>query len=80
MPNLFNFSNNIPVQTNEVLTFGVKSIEKFRLTSSFVFSNSEKVFSVFKGTILLQQQASDINKVNLILKPYDLQGINFFVK
>lgn len=81
MAKLFNFTSiNITPQSDETKSFGVKSVNKFRLTSSFDLSADTSAYSMMAGTILLQQQSGDTNKVNLILKPIESQEIKFAVK
>lgn len=81
MIKLFYFSpSSIAPQSNETKSFGVKSASKFRLTSSFDLSTDIDTYSVVPGTILLQQQDADIDKVNLILKPLESQEIKFPIK
>ena len=83
MANLFHFANNLPVNTNgssnQTEPFGVIDVNNFRLTSSFTMPATAKAYAVLEGTVLLQQQ-SDVNKVNLILKPKSIENIKFPVK
>jgi hypothetical protein len=65
---------------NKVQSFGVKSQTEFQVTSCFTMSNSNKAYAVSRGTILLQQQTDHPEKVNLILKPIDKQGLKMPVK
>jgi hypothetical protein len=64
-------SGGFPVQTS-LQSFGPKSPEEFRLTSSFILpeSTTKKAFAICKGVVLVQPQADDPDKVNLILRPY----------
>lgn len=81
MAQLFNFTTgNIPTQNDETKSFGVKSSNKFRVTSSFDITSNQKTFAIMKGAILLQQQTSDPNKVNLILKPLEIPNLKVPVK
>ncbi|MBF7093219.1 hypothetical protein IUY40_16930 [Flavobacterium sp. ALJ2] len=43
---------------------------EFRLTSKFNITSSQKAYSICKGVVLIQPQAGNSNKVNLILRPY----------
>jgi pyrrolidone-carboxylate peptidase len=58
-------------------SFGAKSADEFRLTSSFTVTRDVKVFAVVKGTVLLQPVDTDSSLVNLILKPMNQSKINF---
>src|SRR5699024_3918394 len=60
--------------------YGVESADKFRVSSMFTISTATKAYAMMKGTILLQQQASDANKVNLILRPHDQKELKLPVK
>ncbi|ASK29957.1 hypothetical protein CEY12_07480 [Chryseobacterium sp. T16E-39] len=55
-------------------------INKFNVSSSFTFTGGEDVYAVVDGTILLQQQQSSPDKVNLILRPYNQKNIKLPIK
>ena len=68
---LFNFAGpGLPSQS-AALAYGVKSIDTFRVTSSFDIPAQTNItaYAMLSGTVLLQQQANDPKKVNLIIKP-----------
>jgi pyrrolidone-carboxylate peptidase len=58
-------------------SFGAKSADEFRLTSSFTIAKDVKAFAVVAGTVLLQQVDANSSLVNLILKPMGQSKINF---
>lgn len=58
-------------------SFGAKSADEFRLTSSFLITQDVKAFAVVQGTVLLQQVTGDSSLVNLIIKPLAQSKINF---
>ncbi len=60
--------------------YGVESTDKFRVSSSFTISSNTKAYAVVQGTILLQQQATDADKVNLILRPHNQKELKLPVK
>jgi hypothetical protein len=62
-------SGGFPQQT-EAQSFGPVTNGEFRLTSKFTLAGPKKAFSICKGVVLLQPQAGDPTKVNLILRPY----------
>ncbi len=84
MNNLFHFADfSLPTQTNADIPFGPNPnnlSNKFRITSTFTITSIVKAFSVFEGTVLLQQQTGNPALVNLILKPTDLKLIKLPVK
>lgn len=49
-------------------SFGPVSPTEFRLTNEFTATGN--AYAICKGVVLLQPQDGDINKVNLILRPY----------
>lgn len=63
-----------------IQAYGVESADKFRVSSMFTISATTKAYAMMKGTILLQQQTSDADKVNLILKPHDQKELKLPVK
>lgn len=80
MPLLASFSRtDLPLQTG-ALAYGVKSSDLFRVTSSFNVTSETPAYAMIKGTVLLQQQASDANKVNLILRPHDQKEFKLPIK
>ncbi len=60
--------------------YGVESIDKFRVSSLFSISANAKAYGMVQGTILLQQQTSDADKVNLILRPHNQKELKLPVK
>lgn len=51
-------------------SFGPASATQFNLTSKFSVATPQKAYSICKGVVLVQPQAGNPNKVNLILRPY----------
>ncbi|OJJ20987.1 hypothetical protein BKI52_10450 [marine bacterium AO1-C] len=51
-------------------SFGVVDAQKFRTTSTVSFSGTKNIYALCMGTVFVQPQTVDANKVNLILKPY----------
>lgn len=68
---------SIPQQSK---VYGVLSADKFRVSSLFTISTSIKAYAMVRGTILLQQQATDADKVNLILRPHNQKELKLPVK
>lgn len=70
-------SGGFPEQ-DPIQSFGPKSPTEFRLTSKFILGSAKKAFSICKGVVLVQPQAGDATKVNLILRPYNqpFPGLN----
>ncbi|SDX75486.1 hypothetical protein [Flavobacterium degerlachei] len=64
-------SGGFPSQ-NAPQSFGPKSPDEFRLTSSFTLSENttKKAFAICKGLVLIQPQTGSSTKVNVILRPY----------
>ena len=60
--------------------YGVESADKFRVSSLFTISANTKAYAMVRGTILLQQQAADVNKVNLVLRPHNKKEFKLPVK
>ena len=58
-------------------TFGVKSQTVFQNTAVVNFTGSKDVYAICKGQVFIQPNASDSNKVNLILRPFNqpIKGI-----
>lgn len=80
MPQLFKFTPDLPVQL-QAKSFGKKTVDQFRLTSSFDISAKLPAYAMLSGTILLQQQlAPNDHKVNLFLKPSNLKDLKLPVK
>jgi len=80
MPSLAFFTQtSIPAQT-ENQAYGIKSVNEFLVSGMFAISAATKAYAVIKGTILLQQQTSDINKVNLILRPDNQKDLKLPIK
>lgn len=63
-------STSLPAQATDK-AYGVKSADLFRVSSSFDISSEIPAYAMVGGTILLQQQDVDPNKVNLILRPHN---------
>lgn len=59
--------------------YGVKSNDLFRITSSFDITSEIPAYAMISGTVLLQQQ-TDVNKVNLILRPHSQKDFKLPVK
>lgn len=59
----------------ELQKFGPISESVFNTTSKVTFTGTKKVYAICQGTVFIQPQTGDVNKVNLILKPYK-QPIN----
>ncbi|MFP7655530.1 hypothetical protein [Chryseobacterium proteolyticum] len=78
MPSLAYFTSPAPVQTPGQ-SYGASGPDKFKVSSPFTATGDQNVYAVLKGTILLQQQ-TDINKVNLILRPHDQKDTKLPVK
>ena len=78
---LFYFTN---INQNAALTspksFAENTTDKFRVTSSFTIASPIPAYAMLSGTILLQQQANNPGKVNLIIKPNDLKNIKLPIK
>jgi hypothetical protein len=80
MPQLFKFIPDIPTQSS-LKAFGKKSVDQFRLTSSFDITAKLPAYAMMSGTILLQQQLPpNDNKVNLFIKPANLTDFKIPVK
>lgn len=80
MSSLASFSRtDLPLQTG-ALAYGVKSSDLFRVTSSFNVTSETPAYAMIKGTVLLQQQVSNANKVNLILRPHDQKEFKLPIK
>ena len=79
MTRLFHFAQGLPEQT-ESLAYGAKTATEFRVTSSFQMTGNETAYAMLSGTILLQQQTDNPDKVNLILKPIPSSNIKMPVK
>ncbi|MEM7038156.1 MAG: hypothetical protein AAF570_14325, partial [Bacteroidota bacterium] len=69
MPQLFKFTANIADQPSTAKSFGVKSADICRATSSFDIASPMKAYAAMSGTLLFQQQQANADKVNIILKP-----------
>lgn len=50
--------------------FGVVSATEFATTAKVSFSGSKKVYAICQGQLFVQPHESDVNKVNVILKPF----------
>jgi pyrrolidone-carboxylate peptidase len=80
MSSLASFSRtDLPLQTG-ALAYGVKSSDLFRVTSSFNVTSETPAYAMIKGTVLIQQQVSNANKVNLILRPHDQKEFKLPIK
>ena len=81
MINLCHFANlGTVTQADETESFGIKAADTFRLTTTFDIPASIPAYAVIPGTILLLQQSSAPDKVNLILRPETLTNIKLPVK
>ena len=58
--------------------FGALNNAQFRTTTTISFSGGKNIYALCNGTVFLQPQSSDSNKVNLILRPFKqpIKGIN----
>ena len=72
-------STSLPAQATDK-AYGVKSADLFRVSSSFDVSSEIPAYAMVGGTILLQQQDADLNKVNLILRPHDQKELKLPIK
>lgn len=80
MPSLSFFtSSSLPTQSTDK-AYGVKTADLFRVSSSFDVVSEIPAFAMIDGTILLQQQHADLNKVNLILRPHDQKDLKLPIK
>lgn len=50
--------------------FGVVSATEFATTAKVSFTGSKKVYAICQGQLFVQPHESDVNKVNVILKPF----------
>lgn len=50
--------------------FGAISESEFRTTAKISFTGDKDVYTICKGTVFIQPNTSDENKVNVILKPF----------
>ncbi|WP_298515771.1 hypothetical protein [uncultured Kordia sp.] len=55
---------------SEPQRFGAVSLNQFNTTSTLTFSGTKKVYALCQGTVFIQPQTGDANKVNLILRPF----------
>nr|WP_315223698.1 hypothetical protein [uncultured Flavobacterium sp.] len=51
-------------------SFGPVNNSEFNLTSKFSVTTTQKAYSICKGVVLVQPQAGNTDKVNVILRPY----------
>ncbi|WP_298510406.1 hypothetical protein [uncultured Kordia sp.] len=65
---------------SDIQKFGPVSESKFKITNSFTISETKKIYSICKGTIFIQPQLGNINKINLILKPFKQPISNLSIK
>lgn len=72
-------STSLPTQSNDK-AYGVKNADLFRVSSSFEIASETAAYAMIEGTLLLQQQATDPNKVNLILRPHNQKDLKLPVK
>jgi hypothetical protein len=78
-PNSFFFTDPFVMTQSVDQTFGPVSTDIFRLTNKFNITNSDtNAYAICTGTILVQPQANNGSKVNLILRPFKqpIQGLN----
>jgi hypothetical protein len=50
--------------------FGAVSLNQFNTTSKLNFSGTKKVYALCQGTVFIQPNSGDPDKVNLILRPF----------
>ncbi|KAB8156123.1 hypothetical protein EZY14_002585 [Kordia sp. TARA_039_SRF] len=55
---------------SELQRFGAVSQDQFNTTSKLTFSGTKKVYALCQGTVFIQPNESNANKVNLILRPF----------
>lgn len=55
---------------SEPQRFGAVSLNQFNTTSKLTFSGTKKVYALCQGTVFIQPQTGNANKVNLILRPF----------
>lgn len=72
-------STSLPAQSTDK-AYGVKNSDLFRVSSSFEIASETTAYAMIEGTLLLQQQATDPNKVNLILRPHNQKDLKLPVK
>jgi hypothetical protein len=51
-------------------SFGPVNNSEFNLTSKFSVTTPQKAYSICKGVVLVQPQTGNLDKVNVILRPY----------
>lgn len=73
------FTTPASMTQDESQAFGPVSENEFRLTSKFTAPGS-KAFAICKGVVLVQPQAGDSNKVNVILRPFTQPITGFNIK
>ena len=58
--------------------FGPQDENNFRLTSGFATDGTAKAYWICKGVVLVQPQAGNANKVNLVLRLFkeSFSGLN----
>lgn len=70
MSNLFHYLQADPaLPTTGRQSFGMISSDEFRITTSFALTAETKAYAMMSGTLLFQQQTTDPDKVNIILRP-----------
>ncbi len=80
MPSLAFFSSTSITPQTAALAYGVESADKFRVSSLFTVSTDTKAYAMMKGTILLQQQQGNNDKVNLVLRPHNQKEFKLPIK
>lgn len=55
---------------SEPQRFGAVSLNQFNTTSKLTFSGIKKVYALCQGTVFIQPQTGNADKVNLILRPF----------
>ncbi|NQX86023.1 MAG: hypothetical protein HRT67_08975 [Flavobacteriaceae bacterium] len=58
--------------------FGAVNNTQFRTTTTISFNGDKNIYALCNGTVFLQPQSNDSNKVNIILRPFKqpIKGIN----
>lgn len=64
------FLENNGFSQTEAQRFGAISDNEFQTTNTLSFSGSKNVYAICQGTVFLQPQAGNSNKVNLIIRPF----------
>lgn len=72
------FTNPDSIIQTAQQAFGPQSQDVFNCTNNFSFASDTMAYSICKGVVLLVPQTDSIDKVNLILRPYNqpFPGLN----